>query len=647
MRIAILHPDYSQSDLPFVAYDTDCDLTPHLNGHQGENFRITKVRAVRQVAEIVRRGFDVIVNLCDGSWEDDSPGIEVVQALERMNAAFTGAGSAFYDPSREAMKMACHSVGVRFPAYIMARTPAEADRALAELRFPMLVKHPNGHSSLGLTRESRVTRAEALRRETDRMIARYGAALIEEFIEGAEYSVLVTEPRHTSEEAWTFPPVEYCFPPGESFKHFDLKWKEGDAITLRLVTDPTLAARLQQAAALTFAALGGNGYGRCDLRVNADGEIYLLEISPNCAVFYPPAAYDGADFSLTHDPAGHRGFLEHQLHCALRRRDRAIRPWEVRYHRDRGFGLFATRALAVGDVVVRYEEQPHVLASRHEVERRWRGMKRQWFAQYAWPVTTELHVLWSDNPDQWRPINHACDPNTWLEGLNLVARRAILPGDELTVDYATFCGPGMAAFECRCGAAACRHVITGSDHLRPELRERYRGHVSDFVRLAWNHTAPDWRPPYEIVQNTFGLGLVARRSWRAGDAITPLAWTNRAPHPSRWTVQCGPEDHAEPLPFELRYINHSCAPNVQFDLEAGQLRALRNIEPGEELRFFYPATEWHMAEAFACECGEVDCLGRVAGASQTPADVLARHALSPVIRVKLAARDNAGTAASA
>lgn len=32
-------------------------------------------------------------------------------------------------------------------------------------------------------------------------------------------------------------------------------------------------------------------------------------------------------------------------------------------------------------------------------------------------------------------------------------------------------------------------------------------------------------------------------------------------------------------------------------------RALRDIQPGDELSFFYPSTEWEMAQGFECKCG--------------------------------------------
>ncbi|MFN0124276.1 MAG: D-alanine--D-alanine ligase [Blastocatellia bacterium] len=322
MKIAILISSYDGSQVQFRDLDPEYDPSPYLPADECTVFRILKATAVRQVSDIARRGFDVIINLCDGALDEDRAGIEVVRTLERMDIAFTGAGAAFYDPTREAMKMACHAAGLLFPAYVMAREPADVDRALACLRFPLLVKHPHGYSSLGLTRDSRVTHTDALRRETARTIGQFGAALIEEFIEGREFTVLVTEPRDEHEPAWVLTPVEFCFPAGETFKHFDLKWKEFARMETRAVTDTALVARLADIAGRTFTALGGSGYGRCDLRMDKSGAIYVLEINPNCAVFYPPGQFGSADFILSHDPAGHRGFLDHLLRRAARRRDR-------------------------------------------------------------------------------------------------------------------------------------------------------------------------------------------------------------------------------------------------------------------------------------------------------------------------------------
>ncbi len=53
-------------------------------------------------------------------------------------------------------------------------------------------------------------------------------------------------------------------------------------------------------------------------------------------------------------------------------------------------------------------------------------------------------------------VNHACEPNLALVDRDLVALRAIAPGEELTTDYETFSGAPGFALDCRCGAARCR-----------------------------------------------------------------------------------------------------------------------------------------------------------------------------------------------
>ena len=316
-RIAILHPSYAGTSSPFKDVDMDCDPSLYLTGPDYTNFQIAKATAVRQVIEVAGMGFDFVINLCDGVADEDRAGIEVVQELERSGAAFTGVRSSFYNPSREEMKIAGRRVGVPFPAYAQARSIAGVDQALNRLRFPMIVKHPNGYGSLGMTRDSRVTDAEALQREVFRIVESYGAALIEEFIEGREFSVLVTEPRNANEDAWALQPIEFLYPAGESFNHFDMKWAVIEGLETRMVTDDALASRMRKLSALLFVALGGSGYGRCDLRVDVNGEIYMLEINPNCGIFYPDLT-DSADIIIANDPGGHAGFLDHLFTCAER-----------------------------------------------------------------------------------------------------------------------------------------------------------------------------------------------------------------------------------------------------------------------------------------------------------------------------------------
>jgi len=40
------------------------------------------------------------------------------------------------------------------------------------------------------------------------------------------------------------------------------------------------------------------------------------------------------------------------------------------------------------------------------------------------------------------------------------------------------------------------------------------------------------------------------------------------------------------------------------------------IREGQELTYFYPSTEWEMAQPFECYCGEVACKGLIDGAGR-------------------------------
>ena len=78
------------------------------------------------------------------------------------------------------------------------------------------------------------------------------------------------------------------------------------------------------------------------------------------------------------------------------------------------------------------------------------------------PVGNGVFMLWSEDPRDWAPQNHSCDPNTAPRGLDLIALADIRRGEELTLDYATLRNPDAAPFACRCGAKNCRGTIRGS-----------------------------------------------------------------------------------------------------------------------------------------------------------------------------------------
>ena len=96
-------------------------------------------------------------------------------------------------------------------------------------------------------------------------------------------------------------------------------------MNLAPVKEPRIERVLRDQTTRLFRAMDGNGYARCDYRMAADGTIYMLEINPNCGIFYSPEEPGSADFSLIHDPVyNHQKFLKLIIRSAKKRQDNML-----------------------------------------------------------------------------------------------------------------------------------------------------------------------------------------------------------------------------------------------------------------------------------------------------------------------------------
>ncbi|MFH8472624.1 SET domain-containing protein-lysine N-methyltransferase [Streptomyces sp. NPDC018000] len=135
---------------------------------------------------------------------------------------------------------------------------------------------------------------------------------------------------------------------------------------------------------------------------------------------------------------------------------------------------------------------------------------------------------------------------------------------------------------------------------------------------------------------TAGTGLVASTVIEVGAEVMPLSDCVPA-DASRYTIQV--ERNLHVIGNDIRFLNHSCDPNTFVDAVAGKVVSTCRIEPGDELTFFYPSTEWDMSSPFRCACGSTDCVGEVTGAAFLTADALKRYRINAHIEELMAERD--------
>jgi D-alanine-D-alanine ligase len=473
VRICVLQPDYSTSTVDYRHYDPPRDLAPLAPGHTVHHEFLHKLSTYAQLKALSTQGFDIFVNLCEGYLEWDVPSVDVIHALEQLQLPYTGPTPLLYDPPKPLMKYLAHSAGVATPRHVLVGPGDDAVAAAqrAKLRYPLFVKPAKAGDSLGVDENARIADAEALRLQVESIQATYPELLVEEFIEGREFTVLVIGDAEGHGRSTALTPVEYRFPEGRSYKSYALKTSELHPDANVPVRDEALAQRLKDAAHTVFRGFDATGYARMDFRMDAAGTLYFLEINFTCSVFYPEGWEGSADHILKLDGLGQAGFLERIIAEGRARFARKRPAYLMRGDAIAGYGIVAARALAAGDIVFRGEERPMRLVTRRHVDANWPAVEQETFRRYAYPISNEVYGIWDSDPSAWAPQNHSCDPNCRYDGLNVVAARPIAVGEELTLDYAQFLDETAEPFDCACGAAVCRGRVVGTAGNSVTLRE--------------------------------------------------------------------------------------------------------------------------------------------------------------------------------
>lgn len=461
LRICVLQPDYSTSNVDYQNYDPPRDLSHLLPEAYFDHVFLNKLTTYRQLKELSKNNYDIFVNLCEGYLEWSIPSIDVIYSLELLNLPFTGPTSLLYDPPKELMKYVAYTVGVNTPAYALLESEENIEPECNHLKYPLFVKPHKAGDSLGIDEKSLVNNVQELKEKTKAIIDEYGPLLIEEYINGREFTVMVTANAKNNKTVTSFRSVEYIFPNENQFKTYALKTSELHPTANIPVTNEKIDLQLRLAAENIFKGFDGAGYARLDFRMNDKGELFFLEINFTCSVFYKDGYEGSADYILKHDGYGQSNFLCHIILEGITRHLRKKKSYTMKGNSIAGYGIYANREIANNALIFIGEGLSQRIITRRYVESNWTVKEKETFRKYAYPLSKEVFLLWDNNPSGWAPQNHSCTPNTIYEGLNVKAISPIKKGEELTLDYASFLDEHMEPFQCQCGSPLCRGLITG------------------------------------------------------------------------------------------------------------------------------------------------------------------------------------------
>lgn len=267
-------------------------------------------RVIARLARLARRRPLTIFNLCDGDERNGVPGLSVIHALERHGLRYTGADLGFFDgtTSKIDMKRAFDRAGVpTAPWEVVSTNAATADDLFARLGAPLIVKPAVSAGSMGVTTRSVVRSAAELRAQMETLRKGYhgwdltsDGVFAERFVMGREFTTFIVGHHDAPSRRVVYPPVERRFnqalPDEERFLSFDRLWglyeqeqpvggaAEEDLWRYAPVARDE-AARIRAVSWAAYAAVGGRGYGRVDLRQDArTGELFVLEVNAQCGL---------------------------------------------------------------------------------------------------------------------------------------------------------------------------------------------------------------------------------------------------------------------------------------------------------------------------------------------------------------------------
>ena len=464
LKIAVLQPDYSTSGVDYQYYDPQRDLSIILPEANIDHILLNKLSTYQQLKQLKDQQYDIYINLCEGYLEWKVPSIDVITSLDLLDLPYTGPTANLYDPTKAIMKYLAFCESVKTPAHIVIESKEEIDMLPGNLQFPLFVKPAKAGDSLGVDDQSKANNIEDLKKKVLSILDEFGSALVEEYIDGREFTVLVCG-NEDGKTCTSFKPVEYIFPEGFTFKTYALKTSELHPNANIGVEDKELATQLKSIAEQVFLSFNGVGYARMDFRMNNKGELFFLEINFTCSVFYADGYEGSADYILKYDGVGKRGFLERIIIEGMARHQRKQKLFSIKGNSISGYGIYAKYDLPRNTLLFKGEERAQRIVTKQFVDKNWDKREQLNFRRYAYPISKDTYILWDLQPEEWSPQNHSCEANCAYQGLNVITNRAIQKGEELTLDYAEFLDHTMEPFECQCGSSKCRGLIKGKNFI--------------------------------------------------------------------------------------------------------------------------------------------------------------------------------------
>jgi D-alanine-D-alanine ligase len=232
---------------------------------------------------------DLVFNLTESYAGDDTKEMNVAAYMDLLGIPYTGAGphAHFLAQDKATAKKMFAFHGIRTPVFATAYR-GNIDHA-HDVKFPLIVKPQLEDGSIGIDAEAVVTGVKELMERVEYVQNEFDSpALIEEYIEGREIYAAILG---SYEQTEVLPLVELDLsklPNGTpKIASRDVKF-ETESRAYKLTKskiaedlDEATVQKLSDTALAAYRAVKLRDYGRIDMRLTPEGDVYVIEANPN------------------------------------------------------------------------------------------------------------------------------------------------------------------------------------------------------------------------------------------------------------------------------------------------------------------------------------------------------------------------------
>jgi D-alanine-D-alanine ligase len=232
---------------------------------------------------LVEAKVDLVFNIAEGL-SGRNREAQVPALCELVGVPYTGSDSATLALAldKALAKRILRQHGILTPEFQVFQTGKEKLHPWLANKWPLIVKPNAEGSSKGIVASGVVDDEATLRNVVKEILDKYRQpALVEEYVHGREFTVGLLGDKKPR----VLPPMEICFRDKTKERpvyDYDIKqeWEKHVYYECPAKLQPGEQRAMERAARETFSALDCRDVARVDIRMNAQGQMYVLEVNP-------------------------------------------------------------------------------------------------------------------------------------------------------------------------------------------------------------------------------------------------------------------------------------------------------------------------------------------------------------------------------